>query len=85
MFFFFSAFPSCSPSPCRNNGVCITKPKAGSYCKWVSRLFSFTVLWWFFHIQLCISDMINYKRILFSNIAVHLDMLVNFVSTQIRA
>lgn len=38
LFCFVIAFLSCSPSPCKNSGVCITKPKAGSYCKWVSRL-----------------------------------------------
>lgn len=85
-FFFLSAFLSCSPSPCKNNGVCITKPKAGSYCKWVSRLFffSFTVLWWFF-LKVFNCTLVTWlitNKFSFIPIAAHLDMLVNFVSTQ---
>lgn len=26
-------FTSCAPSPCKNDGVCVSKPKGESYCK----------------------------------------------------
>jgi len=30
-----TGFVSCSPSPCKNGGLCVSSPRGESHCKWV--------------------------------------------------
>lgn len=32
----FTGFVSCSPSPCKNGGLCVSSPRGESHCKWVA-------------------------------------------------